>query len=84
MPDTLTLGLRFTRRDVDPLRKLSEQLRSLQPANVDLSLYDKALASVELNEPLVVHCSDREEIERMAHGFTLLGIDRPVIEELNG
>lgn len=81
---TLTLGLRFSRTAGRRLNDLADQLRSTRPAGIDVSLFDKAAESAEQDEPLVVRCSSRDEVEQMAQLFSDLGIERPAIDELNG
>jgi hypothetical protein len=79
----LTLGLRFSRSQARILDNIAEDLRSRRPDGIDISLFDKAAESARDGEPLVVLCDHREEIEKMARGFELWGIKRPVIEELS-
>lgn len=83
MPELL-LGLRFPRSQIRILRNIVEQLRVERPEGVDISLFEKAHDSAVEGEPLQVRCSTRDEIEAMAHGFTLWGLRRPEIDELNG
>jgi hypothetical protein len=81
-PPTLRLGLRFLPSQATKLREIADQCAGL--VTVDASLYTNAADATDRNEPLIVFCSSREEIEGMAYGFARLGIERPVIEELNG
>jgi hypothetical protein len=82
--DTLMLGLRFPRSQARLLHNIATDLRAMRPIGVDISLFDKAAESATEGEPLVVRCTTRDEVERMAHGFTLWGVQRPAIDELNG
>lgn len=80
----MRLGLRFDHRDTAPLRSIAEQMKSERRAEQDIGLFEKAAESAEQNEPLIVECSSKREIERMAQGFTYWGVARPAIDELNG
>jgi hypothetical protein len=79
----MKLGLRFSRSQIRTLRNIRDWAKANDVPG-DLSLYDKAIESVEDNEPLVVICDDRAEVEQMAAAFVNLGVKRPAIEELSG
>lgn len=80
----IKVGLRFDRSEIPLLRDIAEQLKAERRGVEDVSLFEKAADSAEMNEPLIVLCSNKQEAERMAHGFTRWGIERPAIDELNG
>lgn len=79
----MTLGLRFSRSQVKVLRGIRDWATANRLEG-DLSLYDKAIESTEIGEPLVVHCSDPAEVEEMADLFVRLGCKRPAVEQLSG
>jgi hypothetical protein len=81
-PDHLRIGLRFRRSDVARLRQIVEHYANVN--GVDVSLFDKAREATEHGEPLIVLCDTPEEALQMAFGFMPWGIERPVIEDLNG
>lgn len=78
----LTFGLRWPRSQARVLLNISEE--AARHGQGDVSLYLRAAESVADNEPLVVHCEGRAEIEQMAALFVALGVRRPAIEDLNG
>lgn len=79
----LTVGLRFTRADGPLLRSIFDRLIS-EGRTEDAGLFDAAAQSAERDDPLELVCNTRDEAERIAHGFTRWGIERPAIDELNG
>lgn len=79
----MRLGLRFARSQIRVLRNIRDWAKANRVPG-DLSLYDKAIESTEDNEPLVVMCDSRDEVEEMAAMFVNLGCKRPAIEDLNG
>ena len=80
--EQLTYGLRFNRAQARTLRNIGDEAQ--RHGQGDVGLYFKAAESAEIGEPLVVKCSSRDEVERMAALFATLGIKRPAIEDLNG
>lgn len=79
----MRLGLRFARSQIRTLRNIRDWAKANDVPG-DLSLYDKAIESTEDNEPLVIQCDNRDEVEQMAAAFVTLGVKRPAIEDLNG
>jgi hypothetical protein len=82
--EKIKVGLRFGAAEAPLLRNIADQLRAERRPFTDISLFDKAAESAEQDEPLIVVCSSPLEAERIAHGFTRWGIERPAIDELNG
>lgn len=80
-PSTLKVGLRFSPRDLTRLKHIAA--RGIEEG-IDVELFDKAAEATEHGEPLIVFCDDPDQAQRMAWGFQPWGIERPVIEELNG
>jgi len=85
-PDSIRMGLRFAKSQARTLRNIAEHLRTLDPATnvVDISLFDKAADSAAEGEPLIVMCSDPDEVREMAAVFVRLGVKEPDVEDLNG
>lgn len=83
-PVEFWMGLRFKRGDARVLRNLVGRLRSLGPKAADhISLFDKAIESIEDGEPLVVRCSDPSEAYAMAAQFTAYGIAEPEVQDFS-
>lgn len=82
--EQIKVGLRFGAAEAPLLRNIADQLRSERRGFEDISLFEKAAESAEQDEPLIVVCASKLEAERIAHGFTRWGIERPAIDELNG
>lgn len=80
----LKLGLRFAQGEATRLRSIVDQLHAERRAAEDIHLFEKAAESAEQDEPLILVCTHAEEAERVAHGFTRWGIQRPAIDQLNG
>lgn len=81
---SLVMGLRFRKSQRRALRKLADDVGSLNLPGVDASLFEKAAQAAAEGEPLLVHCDSREEVEAMAAQFVQLGVVRPTIDELTG
>lgn len=81
--NTLTIGLRFHRRDAGTLLRCAQWMEANGQQREDITLFALAAKAANDDEPLVVHCGTPDEAERMAAGFVLHGVTRPAIEPLN-
>jgi hypothetical protein len=76
----LVMGLRFRKSQRQTLRNVADYLHATKPPGVDISLFEKAAESAEEEEPLLVHCDSRAEVEAMAAWFVRIGVAEPSIE----
>lgn len=79
---TLTVGLRFDRRDARVLQALVDRCMSEGIGREHTTLFRQAAGAARSGEPLLVECMAPEEAVAMADGFTLYGVRRPAVEAL--
>jgi hypothetical protein len=82
-PDTITVGLRFLRRDAPRLRQLADRMRLQDLRGFDLGAFDQAADAAEQGVPLMVIASSKAEIEQIADAYPMYGVTRPAIDEFN-
>ena len=78
------LGLRFKRYEAPKLRSLAAAVRNGELGGQASNVFEQAARAAESGEPLIVHCDDPIEAVQMAAAYIAHGVERPVIERLNG
>lgn len=78
-PATLTVAMRFDRRDAPKLRAAADRAK-IKDLRADVSTFDQAADAAEAGVPLMVICDSLDEARLMAKGYTLYGCQEPTLE----
>lgn len=78
-PRPITVALYFRAQDVRALWDLASRHGGFEG---EVSTFAKAARATERGLPLVLECTQREQVEQVRHFFPRHGIEAPRIEEL--
>ena len=79
---SIRVGLRFERSQLLPLQVVADAIRPFK--SDDVRLMNFGIEAAASGEPLVLHCKDIDEANRIAQVYVDHGLKRPTIEELSG
>ena len=82
-PDTITVAMRFDRRDIPNLRAAADRAK-VKDLRADVSTFELAADAAQRDEPLLFICDSLNEARAIAAGYTLHGCRAPTFESRVG